>query len=390
MPSGVTCSHNPLPNQMDNIHSDTTLTINLDAVADNYRYFAGLSQGVESAAVVKANAYGLGVEPVASRLYDTGCRRFFVATLDEAIELRNILKKDAVIFIFHGIRTGQEKIFKEYNLIPVLNTLEEVELWNDFAADYPPLPAIIHIDSGMNRLGLNISDAETLAESGKNAGNLSNLQILYIMSHLACSTEGDNPKNRKQLEKFSNVRTLFPNIKASFANSWGSMISPDFHFDLLRPGSGLYGVRANIDPENQEEVKNHPIKNVIKLTSKIIQLREVKSRQPVGYGATQEVKAGSTLATIPVGYADGYMRHLTHHSHTFINGRKAPVIGRVSMDSIILDVSEIAEENLHIGTEVELIGDNITVDLLAKQAGTIGYEILTNLGNRYKREYISN
>lgn len=348
---------------MTNPYADSTLKISLSAIADNYRLLN--KTGGKSAAVVKANAYGLGVEKVAPAIAKAGCSDFFVANLDEAIELRGILPKSA-IYVFHGIHKGQEKIFREYKLIPVLNSMEQVKL-----CTAGKLSGVLHFDTGMNRLGMSQKDAEYIAENVR-------LDIKYIMSHLACADVKGDPKNKEQLAAIKKISQLFPKIPVSFANSSGIFLGNGYHFDMVRPGSALYGV-------NPKPWTKNPMKPVVLLSGKILQIREIDTAQTVGYGASCKLPAGSKIAVLPVGYADGYLRSLGNKAFCAIGGKKVPLVGRVSMDLITIDVSKI--KDIKAGSEVELIGNNMPVDDVAEKAGTIGYEILTSLGSRYKRVY---
>ncbi len=346
---------------MTSQYSDSTLYINLAAVRDNYLLLKSKAKGAETAAVVKANGYGLGVKEIAGTLKKAGCKKFFVATLDEALELKDscFRRNDGVeILAFNGIRKGQEKIFCENKIIPVLNTLEEAKLWGKNGNN---LPACLHVDTGMNRLGLGLKEAENFE---------SKINIKYLMSHLACADQPDHPKNAEQLKAFRNIEKFFPNAKKSLANSAGIVLGKGYHFDLVRPGIALYA-GAN---------------TVVTLKAKIIQIRKIDRPTTVGYGATANVAKGTIIATLPVGYADGYLRVLGNTGHCFIGGVKVPVIGRVSMDLLTLDVTKV--KNPHVGMEVELIGKHLSVDEIAGQAETISYEILTRLGSRFDRIYL--
>jgi len=364
---------------LSNRNSDATLYINLEAIAHNYNLLKNKAKSAECGAVVKANAYGLGVEQVATRLFAEGCRKFFVATLDEALELRNILRKSE-IYVFNGIRKGQEKEFLQYDITPVLNDIGQIELWCEYAdLQGKQLPAIIHVDTGMNRLGLQFNETE---KTLFNNWLLEKINVKYIMSHLACIGTPDNPKNKQQLKLFNKVRKLLPNVPASFANSGGIMAADCYHFDLVRPGSALYGL-------NSVAGMDFPLKNVVRLVSKIIQIRVIDTEGTVGYGATHKIAAGSKLAVVPVGYADGYLRSLSNKSSAFINDIEVPLVGRVSMDMAIFDISKVPSAQISPNTEIQIVGEKITPDMLAEKAGTIGYEILTSLGSRYKRVYQS-
>ena len=356
--------------------SEATLSVKLSSIGHNYNILKSIANNSICSAVVKANAYGLGVRKISNKLINAGCTNFFVAHLNEGIELRNIIGNDFNIFILHGPKYNQPESFHKNNLIPVINSNEQLKLWNDFAVGISKqLPAIIHIDTGMNRLGLNIKDAEELS---KNGNATSNIDIKYIMSHLACASEPDSKMNIEQLDKFNNIRKFFPDIPATLSNSAGILLGSEYHFDMVRPGIALYGGGIKQDDVN--------IKNVIELKSSILQIRNIDSDQTVGYGATRTIKAGSRIATIPIGYADGYLRSLGNNSYLYIDDVKIPVIGRVSMDMIVADISNI--NNVTIDSKVEILGENCTINSIADLAGTISYEILTNLGSRYSRKYI--
>lgn len=358
-------------------HADTILTVDLGAMVDNYAMLRKKAPGSQCAAVVKANAYGLGVAKVAPALKDAGCEVFFVATLDEGIELRAVLG-DAQIFVFHGVRAGQEGLFCEYSLSPVLNSLLQISLWSKYPDKTQKKDSIIHVDTGMNRLGISLGQWRgVLAEKEM----FDALKMRYLMSHLACADEAEHPLNAKQLHDFRQALALAPSLKATLANSYGVFLGKEYHFDMLRPGCALYGVNPLPEKEN-------PMKSVISLKSKIVQIREIDSIQSVGYGASCVVPKGSRLATLPVGYADGYLRSLGNEGFCAVNGVKLPIVGRVSMDLIVVDISQLPEGSVLPGDEVELLGRTITVNDVAGWAGTIGYEILTGLGRRYERVYI--
>lgn len=357
-------------------HADTILRVNLDAIAENYRILAARMDGGECGAVVKANAYGLGVHEVAKTLKGAGCKRFFVATLDEAIQLRTILPKED-IYVFHGVGRGQEKYFVEYKLTPVLNSREQVLRWEIAAGEYGRQEAILHIDTGMNRLGMNLEDAENVLTSA--APQV--IDFEYIMSHLACAEIPDHPLNKSQLSQITAARRLFPGSGVSLANSSGLFLNGNYHFDLARPGCALYGI-------NPTPGRLNPMQNVVTLVSKVLQTRVIDTNTTVGYGATCDLARGSVVATVPVGYADGYLRSLGNCAKVVAAGQKVPVVGRISMDLITIDLSNVPEEVVREGMEVELIGAAMPVDEVAKAADTIGYEVLTRLGQRFAREYV--
>ncbi len=347
------------------MHNFPILEIDLKAITRNYSLLRKQGKG-DCAAVVKANAYGLGVSEVAPALYKAGCREFFVATLEEGIELRRYLSEapSATIYVFHGVRKNQAKDFLQYNLIPVLNTAEQINYWAD-AGKYA-----LHIDTGMCRLG--IPAEEKLPPVTNN--------LHLIISHLACSNDPAHPKNLEQLQKFREVLQGFPTVRASFANSSGVFLGKDYHFDLLRPGCSLYGISPNTHLPN-------PVENVVTLSAPVLQFNHITRDQTVGYGATAKVKKGSVIATVEMGYADGLMRSLGNVGYGYVGGARVPIIGRVSMDMISVDVTSVPENLRNIDTRVTLIGKEQPVDVLAQAAGTIGYEIFTKIGNRVARIY---
>lgn len=347
--------------------ADCTLTIHLDNIRKNYSILKSMAPNASTAAVVKANGYGLGASKVANALVKEGCPMFFVAHLDEAIALREAVDKP--IAVFHGIREGQEKEFEAHDLWPVLNNLDEIKRWKG--------KAILHVDTGMNRLGISLSEAKELAND---PAALEGIDLQYVMSHMACLSTPEHELNTKQLKRFNEVRKLFPNTPASLSNSAGVMGKSCYHFDLTRPGCSLYGVNSVPDLES-------PLHQVATVEAPIIQIRVTEKEETVGYGATTTVPKGATLVTLPVGYADGYLRYLSHAGVGVLNGKRLPMVGRVSMDLIVLDASAVDKETLALGQQIQLLGSDITVDELAERASTIGYEILTSLGDRYKRVY---
>ena len=358
-------------------YNDSTLTIDLGAIGNNYLLLKNKITPAICGAVVKADSYGLGADIVSSHLYDLGCNDFFVANIEEALSLRKSLNTKANIYVFGGIREKQEDIFIHNNIIPVLNTEYEIYIWNKFTVnlDYKP-KAVIHIDTGMNRLGIKFEYAIN------NINLFQSINIDFFITHMACADDVESEYNKIQLDKFSQFKELFPDKKFSLANSSSIFLGADYHFDIARPGSALYGV-------NPTPHKDNPMHNVINLDSKIIQINSYKKGEYIGYSSSYKLNHDSVIATIPIGYADGYLRSLSNNSYVYINGNKAPLVGRVSMDLITIDITNISKEFQQVGQVVEIIGNNITVDDLANQAGTIGYEILTSLGSRFKRSYIS-
>ncbi|PIW29074.1 MAG: alanine racemase [Rhodospirillales bacterium CG15_BIG_FIL_POST_REV_8_21_14_020_66_15] len=354
------------------------LTVDLDALQSNYRLISErLTGGATAAAVVKADAYGIGIGPAARALWAAGARDFFVAHPAEGIALRDHLA-DARIHVLGGAPAGAEEAFLEHGLIPALNCLGDVERWRAFCARVgKPLPCVLHVDTGMCRLGL---DRREYARVAADPSLLDGVNIETVMSHLASADE-DSSQNAEQLAHFREIRKHLAMGRASFANSSGVFLGPDYHFDLARPGVALYGV-------NPTPGRLNPTAQVVRLQAKILQVRDVDSPETVGYGATHRIAGPSRIATLPVGYADGYLRSLSNRATAYIGDFEVPLVGRVSMDLITIDVTGVPEAQCRPGAAVDLIGPRHTVDDLAAQAGTIGYEILTSLGRRYHRAYV--
>ncbi len=355
---------------MPDFAHNPTLEINLSAIIRNYELLRGKG-GKACAAVIKANAYGLGVRSIAPALYASGCRRFFVATLEEGSELREVFSSNgqqADIFVFHGVRSGQVKDFLAYNLMPVINDPAQLQCWQD-AGKYA-----LHIDTGMCRLGFTAQDLENLRQA------TGNLQL--VISHLACANEPDNPKNGEQLSRFRQALRHFPGVPASFANSSGVFLGGDYHFDLLRPGCALYGISPNTSLPN-------PVENVVTLSAPVLQYRHIGEDQTVGYGASWTVKKGSVLGTVEIGYADGFFRNLKNHISGLAAGIPVPVVGRISMDMVSVDLTAVPSHLRDEKLRIVFINREQPVDVVAKAAGTIGYEVFTRLGARVKRIYSS-
>ncbi len=361
-------------------HAGAILTIDLGAIAANYRLLREKAPGAECACVVKADAYGLGMDRVAPALAAAGCRTFFVAQTGEGIALRNRLP-EAAVHVLNGLAGADPEIFAEHRLVPVLNSLAEIEAWARFCRDRgTALATDIHADTGMSRLGLTGQEVALLAaEPGRAEG----MAVSCVMSHLACAEEQDNPLNRQQLLAFGGVlAALAPALsgKALFANSSAIFLGTDYHFDMVRAGAALYGIAPVAGQPN-------PMAQVVNLQGKILQVREIDTPQTVGYGATHRAARTEKIATVAIGYADGYPRALSNSGGGYIGGIRAPVVGRVSMDLTTLDVSRVPDDQTRPGAMVELIGPHNPVDQVAADAATIAYEILTNLGRRYHRVY---
>ncbi|MPY74542.1 MAG: alanine racemase [Alphaproteobacteria bacterium] len=360
-------------------HATTFLTVDLDALATNYRLLAGRAAPARCAAVVKADGYGLGVGPVARTLSAAGCETFFVAHLDEAVILRRELAEAAAapeIYVLNGLMAEDEQVFRDHLLMPVLNDLGQVERWAEDCRAHGPHPAAIHLDTGMSRLGLPRDEQETLMSEPE---RLRGIPLRCVMSHLACADTPDHPLNRQQQRDFAAAIGRLPKAIASLSASSGIFLGPDWHFDMVRPGVALYGVAP-------AEGRPNPMAPVAGLYGKIIQVRRVDAPGTVGYGATHRFAGPTRVATVAAGYADGYLRSLSGRATAYIGDVAVPLIGRVSMDLITLDISNVP--HAEAGDIVELIGPHADLDAVAKTAGTIGYEILTSLGRRYRRHYV--
>jgi alanine racemase len=364
-------------------HETAILTIDLDALAANYRRLRDLAGRSECAAVVKADAYGIGIAVAAPVLWRAGCKTFFVATLAEAKALRALLP-DAVIYVFFGLLPGTAAMFRAHDLRPVLNSAEEIKEWAAYGRSVgEKLLCAVHVDSGMNRLGLSAHEVEAVAS----AHDLwMAMTLSLVMSHLACADDSTHPKSEAQLQAFDRLRALLPQALASLANSAGILLGEAYAYDMVRPGIALYGGHPRRQGPN-------PFQPVVHLKGRILQVRNVAPGETVGYGATRTLKGASRVATVAVGYADGFFRALSTKDGAdglvvYIGAHEAPVLGRVSMDLISIDVTSVPEEISRRGAWVELIGPNVTAQEFAAQAGTIDYEVLTNLGRRALRRYI--
>ena len=356
--------------------ASAVLEINLGAIVENWRLLAQKAAPAACAAVVKANAYGLGAAPVARALATAGCRLFFVATLDEAIALRAALGPSPEIAVFNGAlpgtEPGTEAEFVAHSLIPVLNEPGQIENWKR----QPGSPAILHVDTGMSRLGLSPREFAALADTLPKCG----IAWRAVISHLACADTPDHALNEQQRGRFAAASQRMVGIPAGLAASSGIFLGPAYHFDFVRPGAALYGV-------NPQPGCANPMRQTVRLTGKILQVREIDRGESVGYGAAHVMDKPGRVATVAVGYADGWLRSLSHRGCGYIVGTRIPLLGRVSMDLVTFDVSGIDPAQARPGASVELLGKHYGVDDAAAAAGTIGYEILTALGGRYHRIY---
>ncbi len=355
------------------------ITIDLEALVANWRRVAALAPRSAAAAVVKADAYGIGIEPAVRALAASGCASFFVATPSEGLRARSVAP-EAAIYVLDGLIKGSERFYLAADLRPILNTIAEAEAWAALPSTAPKPPPAIQVETGMNRLGLTLPEAIALAAR---ADLVEALKPALLMSHLACADDPNNRKNREQLAVFETVTDFFPKLPASLANSGGVLLGPEFHFNLIRPGIALYGGRAS--------VAHAPFAPVVTLEARILQIHDVEAGQSVGYGAVEKLAQRTRIATLGVGYADGYHRLAGSSDQKpggfgHIGEAYVPIVGRVSMDLITVDVGEAPEAR--VGDWVELIGHHIPLDDVAAHATTIGYEILTSLGGRLARRYI--
>ncbi len=359
------------------------LTVDLAAVTANWKALAKRAGSATCAAVVKADAYGTGLEQVAQALTKAGCDTFFVATFDEALRLRTILPT-VTIYMLNGLNPGSAELVCGIDVRPVLGSMAEIEEWEAHADESgEDAPAAIHIDTGMNRHGLSLEEAERLAP--RLVTDEFTFKPALVMSHLACADEPGHALNRQQIDAFSEILKKFPGIPASLCNSAGLLAFPEAHLDLVRPGVALYGGRALQTGEN-------PMQPVVKLQARIVTLREAPAGSTVGYGARLKLTRDSRLAVISAGYADGFFRAAGSSDNkkgaeVLVAGQRCKVAGRISMDLMAIDVTDVPAGKIKRGDLVTLLGDGISVDELADHARTIGYEVLTALGRRWKRIY---
>jgi alanine racemase len=349
-----------------------SIEIDLDALARNYARLRTAVGGSRCAAVVKADAYGLGLAPVARRLAAEGCTEFFVATLGEGQALRALLP-GVQIYVFEGPASSAVEPFAAHDLVPVLNSLAQIASWSGSG-----LPAALHVDTGMNRLGLEAGEVAAIAAD---SGLLQGLKPVFVMTHLACADRPEHLLNRAQLEAFSALRAKLPSAPTSIGNSAGSLLGPEFRGDLVRPGIALYGGNPFTD-------RVSPVEPVVTVTAPILQIRRIETHGTVGYGASFPVAPGMRIAVIAYGYADGLLRALGNAGSVAIDGRLAPIVGRVSMDLICVDVSLLPKDETLVGARAQLLGHDVLIDDAARAAGTISYELLTALGSRAERSYL--
>ena len=348
--------------------------IDLSSLKANYRMIDAATPSAAMAAVVKCNGYGLGADQIATTLArDEGCNAFFVAYPQEGMNLRKTLAHVTPapeIFVFNGPSAETMALFSDYALTPVLNTLAQAEIWT---AAKRGVPAAVHVDTGMNRFGVAPDELNAIA-------TLSDLNVSVFMSHLACGSAPDHEMNRRQLGAFHQLAGLFPSARKSLSASAGALMDPSFHFDLIRPGIALYGGSPFSEPVPR-------LPPVASLRAPIVQVRDASAGETVGYDASHKLVRDSRLATIALGYGDGYPRTASNRGHIFVGGALAPVVGKISMDLTIVDVTGV-QAPLRPGDHAEIFGANRPIHDAANECGTISYELLTNLGGRVDRRYL--
>jgi alanine racemase len=355
----------------DRYDGQARLSIDLNALAANWAFFAEQSDGAICSAVIKANGYGLGVTRVAQRLAQAGCHTFFVAHLGEAITARAALGDGPTIYVLNGLMEGQSAIFHQHDLRPILNDLGQIDHWREMGLG---APAALHVDTGMNRLGISEEDIDQANEA------LVGVDLALIMSHLACASDPQHPKNGMQRDTFVAAAARLPAAPLSLAASAGILLEGDYCFDLVRPGIGLYG-------GGPFDVEHVPLIPVATLEAPILQLRRIGPGDTVGYGATWQADRAKTLATVALGYADGFLRAGSSRGFAILGGAVCPIVGRVSMDLITLDVTA-AGKAAKVGAMAQFLGRGAPIDAQAQALDTISYELLTGLGERFERVYV--
>lgn len=368
------------------------LTVDLDAIAHNWRALRDhMTADGECGAVLKADAYGLGIDQVAPVLWDAGCRVYFVALPHEGIALRAVLPRGARIVVLDGLFADAIGEYVAHRLIPTLNRPDEIDRWHHHARDVGrPLPAVLHIDTGMNRLGLGDGECRALLGS---MDRLTGIDVQALMTHLTAADDPTNPLTDLQVAAFRRWQARFADAGlrtwGSIANSAGLLLHPKTHADLARPGIALYGCAP--DPARAKE-QTHTLRPVVTLRARVLQVRHVDTPQTVGYGAAYRVSGPTRIATVAIGYADGFLRSIGGSEGTggagYLNGHRVPLAGRISMDLSTFDATNVPEALCQPGDWVEVIGPSHDVDATALDAGTIGYEVLTRLGHRFQRDYV--
>jgi alanine racemase len=362
------------------------LTIDLDALVANWQFLAQKSLPAQTSAVVKADAYGLGIVHVVPALWQAGCRTFFVALAEEGLRVRAVAP-DARVFVLNGFFSEAFAVYQESDLIPVLGSLHELDVWRGLnAKQKDKLPFALHVDTGMNRLGVTLDEALAFAADKRNE------KPVLLMTHLATADDQAHALNDKQIQSFQTLRAAFSGVESSIANSPGIFHSGVGEYELSRPGVAMYGGEPFSGDAN-------PMRPVVTLEARIVQIRTGRKGETVGYGATAMLGRDTRIAVCSVGYADGYLRSASgsgvplrgtvpNGGEGYVAGRKIPVLGRITMDLTSFDITDLPVDAVGPGDYIELFGQNISLDDAARAAGTIGYELLTSLGTRYHRRYL--
>jgi len=351
------------------------LHVDLDAIADNWNSLRARHDSGPTSAVVKADGYGLGAVPVATRLAREGCRHFFVAHIGEALALRPHVP-GRFLAALNGLLPGTETDFSANAIVPVLGSLAEVAAWSAHAGRLGrPLPALLHIDTGMSRLGL---DARELDRIVAEPDRLAGIDLRYVMTHLVSSEVPGDRLNRAQLDRFTASRARLPAAPTSVANSSALFLGGDWASDLARPGAALYGI-------NPTPGRPNPMRPTVRLRTRVLQVRDIPAGATVGYNATWTAARPSRIATAAIGYADGWHRSLSNRGIALFDGSPVPLVGRVSMDLTTFDITD--HPGIAPGTWLDLLGPGLGPDAVADAAGTNGYEVLTALGRRFARVY---
>ncbi|MEL6966942.1 MAG: alanine racemase [Pseudomonadota bacterium] len=364
------------------------ITVDLGALVGNWRSLQSRGGQAEAGAVVKANAYGCGIEPVVKALSEAGCRTFFVAVGDEGLRVKAVAP-EARCFILNGLFRQAAPVLADAGLAPTLGSLDEARWWAAEAERRgSPLPCAIHLDTGMERLGFDASGLRNLVQTN---GLMQHLNVQLFMTHFACADDVGHEKTALQMGRFTQASALLPNVPLSCANSAAILQLANLEGVMMRPGIAMYGGEALNDVEN-------PMQPVVTLEGRVCQIRSAKAGEAVGYGASETLTRDTRLAYVSVGYADGYlrgasnagvpMRFVTGGAQAAFAGRKINGVGRISMDLAAFDITDLPEGTVTLGDWIELFGPTIAVDDVARAAGTIGYELLTGLSRRAHRVYL--
>lgn len=359
----------------------SALVVNLQATVANYTILSQFAGKTECAAVLKADAYGLGAVPIALRLHKEGCRKFFVAYADEGIQVRQAFIQfglEADIIVLNGLFPGVEAVFSDYHLIPTLTDLDQVTRWQIHCKLMgSKLPAVLHVDTGMARTGLSMKELQSLADTPQ---LLDGIDLKLVISQMVYSHKENPVYSAFQRQRFDSALRLLPKVPASLAKSGAVFLGSDYHYQLVRPGIGLHGVNPTMESKN-------PLVPVVSLWAKVYQIQEITKGQTVGYSQTFEATDRMKIATLAIGYADGYPWGMANKGYVYFGQYKAPIVGRISMDLITVDVTHVPDMLVHQGAWAQLIGQDVTIEKIAEVVGTVPYEVLLGLGKRFQRIY---